>query len=178
MVIRVQLRYLPVRTNAKIDEDRLVIVEALQCTAEKRKGVGRVNGIARQVQEVEKSANRANEAGRRHAARKRQPDHQGKEKATDVGMLLAGHLLQGGDSFQEEPDMMVGWQPATASIKFLRTVCLLEPAQDVLDDTLIELVEDVGREKFMNVGTWKVVCEGLIGVAAAHYFMKLTSSVG
>lgn len=45
-------------------------------------------------------------------------------------------------------------------------MCLLQVRLDPCDDMVLErafdkLVEEVGREKFMNVGTGEVICEWL-----------------
>ena len=55
-------------------------------------------------------------------------------------MLLACDTLKCSNALQKEPDLMVRRETSAAGIELLSTVCRLKPTENVLDDTLMELV--------------------------------------
>ena len=58
-------------------------------------------------------------------------------------MFLAGDPLKRGNSFQKESNLMVWRETSTAGIQFLRAIGSFKPTEDVLDDTLMKLMQNV-----------------------------------
>jgi hypothetical protein len=79
-------------------------------------------------------------------AREFKVNNEAEEDAADVVMFLSAKTGQGGYTFHEEADIVVGGESSASGIQFSWTVGCLNPRKKMLDAALVKLVEDIWRD--------------------------------
>lgn len=74
-------------------------------------------------------------------------------------MFLASNSLKRSDALQEESDLVVRRETSTAGIQFLRAICSFKPTEDMLDDTLMKLMQDVRSDGQEDVDVGELLPE-------------------
>ena len=65
------------------------------------------------------------------------------------------------DTLLEMAKTVVTRETTATGVKFIRSKSVLEPADEMFHDTLIQLVEDVRRNELVDIRSREVVCKGL-----------------
>ena len=66
-------------------------------------------------------------------------------------MLRAGNARERGNSFEEETDVMVGGEATAARVDLCIAAGFAEPADDVLQYALLELMKDIRDDSLVDI---------------------------
>lgn len=119
----VQLRNAPAVPDVEVFEDPFVLMKAIEGFLQQDECLSGVNRVLSEVKEVKNCSNRADEAHRRHATRKRHVSNKTEEDSGNVAVLASGELRERRDAFGEHADVMVRRKTSTARINLGGTVC-------------------------------------------------------
>src|SRR6266446_9566676 len=84
-----------------------------------------------------------------------------KDELAHLAMLLPTNMGQRAYTFHKKVDVVVGRKAAAASIDLGRPVSFNNPTNHVLHDTLVELVENVGGDRPIDMNVRKIFPERL-----------------
>jgi hypothetical protein len=86
------------------------------------------------------------------AVRKLDIDYDAQNEARYLVVLLASNTIEIRDTIHEEANIMVRGKTAATGIDFCFAADLFQPRDEVLDDSLIELVKNVRGDGAKDIG--------------------------
>jgi len=99
-----------------------------------------VTRVLRKVKEIKDGTNSMSKVSITEISRELYPNDNAEQEATDLVMLGSTNTGEITDPFQKQADIMVWRKPTTTSINLSFAVSLLDPFDEVLYDTLVELM--------------------------------------
>ena len=86
-------------------------------------------------------------------------DDESQQDATDVVVFLPTDMRKGGHTVGEHADIMVWGKTSATGIDLVGSVGSFDPVEQILQDTLIKLVEDVGGYRAVNMNEREITPE-------------------
>ena len=129
--------------NPKINEDGFVFMEPPKSSLEVTKGFSCVSWQLGKVQKVQDTADCMEEAYWRAVPRQLHPNDETKKDSTDVTVFLASNTRESDNPFGEVVKVMVWRKSTTPCINLRGTKDGFNPIDNMLDNTLVELVENI-----------------------------------
>jgi hypothetical protein len=138
-----EFQKIKVSADPKINKDTLVIMEALQRIREVAKSLAGMQRVLRLINEIKNSADSSKKPARREVIREAYVNDDPEEEVGDLVVLLSSDAGEVGDTTHKESDIMIWGETVAARINLLLLTAGLEPGNEVLDNSLVELVKNV-----------------------------------